>query len=182
MDANRFASFVRSLATTPSRRHALGVLTGSALGSLLGLLGLAQLPTEARQGKGKGHGKRKRKRKKPRQCVDTSQITICHQGQTLSVSNCLLSPYLARGATQGDCCATLPDLTDCGYGRKCSGGVCAIVPCCGGNTGVCRLDVQCCSGTCLGLMNCKISDPGRPCHVDTDCTSNNCVGFICQTA
>ena len=37
MDAPGFDSLLRSLSMTPSRRDALRVLTGAALGSLLGL-------------------------------------------------------------------------------------------------------------------------------------------------
>jgi hypothetical protein len=94
MDAQRFDRLLRSLSMTPSRRGALGLLAGSALA---GLLGFEQQTTTA---KGKGKGKRKGKRKK---CVDSSQITICHQGQTLSVSNCALPAHLAHGDTEGAC-------------------------------------------------------------------------------
>ena len=44
MDADQFDT-LRSLATTPSRRNALRLLAGSALG---GLFGLAQVQTKAK--------------------------------------------------------------------------------------------------------------------------------------
>jgi hypothetical protein len=150
MDADRFDSLLRAFATTPSRRHALRFLAGSALGSLWGL---EQLKTRAKKGKGKGHGKRKRKK-----CVDSSQITICHKGQTLSVSNCALPAHLAHGDTQGACPTPSPTCTDsikngsesdvdcggicprCGEGKTCNTRDDCGTAFCRASTGTC---VQC---------------------------------------
>jgi hypothetical protein len=60
MEADWFDALRRSLAAPPSRRQALRLLVGSALG---GLLPLGTLSTDARKGgKGKGKGKAKKGR------------------------------------------------------------------------------------------------------------------------
>jgi hypothetical protein len=98
MDESRFEALVRYLSTTPSRRHALRVLAGSTLG---GFLAIDQLTTNAKKKKGKSKGKKKGKGTPP--CVDSSQVTICHNGLTISVSNCALPAHQAHGDTVGAC-------------------------------------------------------------------------------
>jgi hypothetical protein len=96
MDADRFDSLLRSLSTTPSRRNALRFLAGSALG---GLVGLEQLKTRAKKGGGKG-GKKK--------CKSKGKTIICHNGQTIEVSNCALKAHEKHGDTIGACTTPPP--------------------------------------------------------------------------
>jgi hypothetical protein len=78
-----------------------------------------------------------------------------------------------------DACSKHADLTDCGGGRQCSGGVCAARAC-GGNGAICLGDRDCCSGACYA-DGCDLSLPGEPCDTSTDCLAGAiCVGFICQ--
>ena len=110
MDADRFDSLLRAFSRTPSRRHALRVLAGTALG---GLLGIEQLKTKAKKGKGGGKGGKKK-------CKNKGKITICHKGQTISVSGCAWKAHQKHGDTMGACpgqdpppeCATTDDCSD----------------------------------------------------------------------
>ena len=88
MEADRFDRLSRSLATTPSRRGILGLVAGSVLG---GLVGLGQATTQAKKGKGKG-SKKKGKGKGPGTCNGQEKATICHKGQTITVSECAPQP------------------------------------------------------------------------------------------
>jgi len=103
MDADQSDTLLRSLATTPSRRNALRLLAGSALG---GLFGLAQMQTKAKKG---GKGKRKT-------CKAKGKTTICHNGQTIEVSNCALKAHKKHGDLEGPCPAPPPA---CGTGGTC---------------------------------------------------------------
>src|SRR5215213_9917464 len=94
MDAERFETLLRSLHHPPSRRDALRLLAGSTLG---GLLTLGMRPAEAKKGgKGKGKGK------KGKNNAD-KKVTICHNGQTLSISQSALQAHLGHGDAVGDC-------------------------------------------------------------------------------
>jgi hypothetical protein len=149
MDADRFEHLLRSWSTTPSRRHALRVLAGSALGALLGL---DQLKAKAKKGKGKGRGKGKGKGKRTK-CVASGQVTICHQGQTLTVSNCALPAHQAHGDTLGPCPPppSPPPPSGCPDDRPPCGSVCCAPTqtCLPGNTCGCAADqVACQTGFC----------------------------------
>ena len=94
MDGDRFDALLRAFSKPPTRRDALRLLTGSALGSLLGL---EQLKMKAKKGKGKGHGKGKGKGKGGnKKCKNKGKTTICLKGETISVSNCSLKARCCR--------------------------------------------------------------------------------------
>ena len=76
MVADRFDTLLRSLSETPSRRKALRLLAGSALGGLLTREAGHALAKKG--GKGKGKGKNK---------GEERQVTLCHQGKTITVSS-----------------------------------------------------------------------------------------------
>lgn len=102
MDADRFDSLLRSLSGTPSRRNALRLLAGTAVSSLLTL---GAVPTEAKKGgngkgKGKGKGKRNDKGNKGK---GQENVTLCHDGQTITVSASSQQAHLAHGDTVGAC-------------------------------------------------------------------------------
>jgi hypothetical protein len=105
MDVDQFEldTLPRSHATTPSRRNALRLLAGSALG---GLFGLAQVQTRAKKG---GKGKRKKR-------TANGKTTICHNGQTIAVSNRALKAHQNHGDREGPCPAPPPA---CGTGDIC---------------------------------------------------------------
>ena len=121
MDADRFDTLLRSLATSPSRRGALRLLAGSPLGSLL-----MRDPLSA-DAKKKGGGKKK--------CKGKAKVTICHKGQTIQVSSCALKAHQKHGDTVGACpgqnpppppeCATTADCSN--QIEFCQGGQCVPV-------------------------------------------------------
>ena len=78
MDANHFDRIVRTWAEPGSRRPVLGLLAG-------GIAGLAGLTETA--------GKRKKKKK----------VTLCLNGQTITVPKKQQGSYLGQGATAGKC-------------------------------------------------------------------------------
>jgi hypothetical protein len=84
MDGSRFDAFSRSLVTSPSRRGALRLLAGSALS---GLLTWDPQSADAK--------------KKPK-------VTLCHQGQTISVSKKAKKKHLKHGDTLGACAPAPP--------------------------------------------------------------------------
>ena len=95
MDHNRFETLLRSLSTAHSRRNALRLLGGSAFGGLL-TLGVGR--TEAKNGgharaEGKGKGKNKKGKK----------VTLCHQGQTITVAKSAAKGHKQHGDTAGPC-------------------------------------------------------------------------------
>jgi hypothetical protein len=76
-----------------------------------------------------------------------------------------------------------PDLSDCGGGKACSGGVCATYPACLDIGLPCGAHSQCCGGFCaptqpIGTCG-ALSDPGEPCHNSGLCVNSTCVGFVC---
>lgn len=178
MDNVRFDALLRALSRTPSRRGALRLLAGSALG---GLLAADPIGAEAKRGGGGGKGKGK--------------VTICHKGETITVSRSALKRHRKHGDTVGDCCTNgIKDAgeadVDCGgtcprcaIGKTCADrGDCASARCDGGtcaacaNNGECGLDVDgsICgcrdheSGQkfCTKINGRLLSTPGTPC---TEC-------------
>ena len=173
MDSDRFDTLIRALTTTRSRRGAVRLLAGSALGSLLTV---GTLSTEARKG-----GKKGKKGK----------VTICHNGQTIRVSKSALKGHKKHGDTDGPCPPPFTcgghedDGKPCGSGQQCSGGVCGTPPNCLRREAACTVGGQpsCCSriGCDAGSQTCSAGgQAGDPCVFNNDCFSVNCVGFICQ--
>src|SRR5262245_30741817 len=121
MDTERFDSWVRTLATTRTRRGALLGLLGGGVG----LAGVAVVEA-------KGHKKKHKK----------------HGGGSAPVVSCVGQP----------------DLTPCGGGQQCSGGVCATPPNCGVAPDGCASPLDCCGNVCdPAVRTCPLSDPGNPC-------------------
>jgi hypothetical protein len=93
VDAERFDMLFQSLSETPSRRGAFRLLAGSLLG---GFLSLDAASTRAKKsGKGRDKGKRKGKNKQ--------KVTVCHNGQTITVSKSALQAHKKHGDTTGAC-------------------------------------------------------------------------------
>ena len=147
MDGNRFDRFTRYLTNGASRRTVLGVLAGSALGL-------------SRPGKRDVEGKKKKK--KP--------VTLCHQGQTITVSGKAKKGHLKHGDTLGPCASPPPPppgLTCAVGGKPCQGRCIPTNQCCV-NSDCAPGAPRCCNGTCI-----------RPneCCGDSECPAGN----VCQT-
>jgi hypothetical protein len=91
MIADRFDTVLRSLSQTPSRRNALRLLAGSALGGLLTREAGGALAKKG--GKGKHKGKNEKGKK----------VTLCHNGQTITVSKSAAKGHKKHGDTAGPC-------------------------------------------------------------------------------
>jgi len=158
MIADRFDTLTQSLSHTPSRRTALRLLAGSALG---GLLTREAGETLAKQG-GKGKSKNKKGKK----------VTLCHQGKTITVAKSAVKGHKQHGDTLGRCPtgATGPSGPTCTDGLTngsetdvdCGGGTCPR--CASGKTCATRNDcasARCDGGTCKTCV-----DPNTDCGTD----------------
>jgi hypothetical protein len=146
MIADRFDTLLRSLSQTPSRRHALRLLAGSAYG------GLFTIGTGRMEAKKVGIGKGKNKKNKK------GKITLCHQGQTITVAKSAAKGHKKHGDTVGPCPSgpTGPTCTD-------------------GSTNGGETDVDCGGGTCPRCAT------GKSCASRNDCASARCEAGTCQT-
>src|SRR5436190_1288242 len=90
MDQKQFDALTRTVSRFPSRREMLRGLAGAGLG--LGALRMSQV--EAAKNGGKGKNKK------------GAKVTICHQGQTITVSSSALKAHLTHGDTEGSCPTT----------------------------------------------------------------------------
>lgn len=141
MDDDHFLdTLARSLTNSGSRRRALAASVGS-------LLAFSVLPLEAKR------KKKKRKKKKIEELV-----TLCVNGQTLTVPESVALSLIAQGATYGACPPPPPPcVPTCGAAQCGPDG-------CGGTCGTCNpSSQQCCNcgptrpGECLGNFNtCEI--------------------------
>jgi hypothetical protein len=142
MDTTAFDGFTRMFAGTSSRRSMIQILGGLSLG----VIALSPQMSEAKKGKGKGKGKGK--------------VTICHSGQTITVSKPALKGHLKHGDTMGAC----PGQDTPGAGAICTDGV---------KNGS-ETDIDC-GGTCPRCAT------GKTCATRNDCASARCAGGTCQT-
>lgn len=180
MDTRYFDDLVRLAATSRSRRSVAGLWIG-------GMLGASEFERA---------GARKKRKKKPcgpcqlrkkGKCKGTQPDgSACPGGSCLAGSCATLPPPPsppsppAPPSPPPPPCQGKPDLTVCGEGKACSGGVCAEGPpnC---YVGYCSgLPLSCCGGfDCAG--DCLPVGPGGECNVSSDCTADlTCVGFVCQ--
>ncbi len=83
MDSKTFDGLVRVLGGSTNRRSMIQILGGLSFG----VIALSPTASEAKR-KGKGNGKK---------------VTVCHQGQTISVSKSALKSHLQHGDTMGAC-------------------------------------------------------------------------------
>ena len=143
MDSTAFDGLVRVLGGSTNRRSMIQILGGLSLG----IIALNPTASEAKKHKkGKGNGK---------------QVTICHQGQTLSVAKPALKGHLKHGDTLGACPGQETPDTD----AICTDGV---------KNGA-ETDVDCGGGTCPRCAT------GKICTSRTDCASARCEAGTCQT-
>lgn len=83
MDSKTFDGLARVLGGSTNRRSMIQILGGLSFG----VIALNPQISEAKKGKGKGKGK----------------VTICHDGQTITVSKPALKGHLKHGDTMGAC-------------------------------------------------------------------------------
>lgn len=137
MDGSRFDALAQSFATSRDRRGIVRLVAVSALGGLV-LAGASD-----------ADAKRKKNNKK---------ITICHNGQTITVSKNAKKGHLKHGDTLGECPPPPPS-------NLCGDGV---------QNGA-ETDVDCGGGTC---PRCAV---GKKCSTRNDCTSGLCVSGLCKS-
>jgi hypothetical protein len=149
MDSKTFDAVTRRFGGSATRRFAVrGLLTGAV--ALVG--GATVLEADARKHKqGKGNGKK---------------VTICHQGQTISVAKPALKGHLKHGDTMGACPGQdTPGAETPGPTAICTDGIK------NGN----ETDVDCGGGTCPRCAT------GKTCSTRNDCASARCNAGTCQT-
>lgn len=204
MDAERFDTLLRSLSDTPSRRGALRLLAGSALGSLLTFGWVSTDAKKGGKGKSKGKGKKKSKQK----------VTICHSGQTIRVSQSAWKAHEKHGDSFGACATPNPPgpppppsgpppppsppppplgppppppgpicgalFASCDVNEECCSDICFPFSTpkmcgCAAFEQACEVNANCCSGTCTG-NTCTCHEEGVICGTDADC----CAQLRCQ--
>jgi hypothetical protein len=148
MDTTAFDGLIRVLAGTKSRRSMIQILGGLSLG----VIALSPKTSAAKKGgKGKGKGKGK--------------VTICHNGQTITVSKSALKSHLRHGDSMGACPGQeTPGQETPGGGAICTDGI---------KNGS-ETDIDC-GGTCPRCAT------GKTCATRNDCASARCEGGTCQT-
>jgi hypothetical protein len=156
MDGNHFDALLRSFSETPSRRTALRLLVGSALG---GLLPLGTISTDAKKG-GKGNGKGQGKKGKGK------KVAICHNGQTIRVAKPVAKVLLKLGDRKGPCAppSTTPNLSPgptcsppCPVGMRCAGTQCVV------GQGTCPTGANTC-GAGADFVGCGLQEAGDSCQ------------------
>src|SRR5687767_10573694 len=187
MDGARFDSLSRALVDARSRRGLARLLGTLTLG---GILTAGTIPTAAKKGgKGKGKGKNKKGKK----------VTICHNGQTITVSKSALKGHKKHGDSEGPCppcvprCATTnpcgadgcgSSCSTCGGSTTCQNGQCRCPdgrsPC-GPNAVCCTGEDICLSsgacGPCVGIFSTFPSSPdGSTCGTSADCCQTDAEG------
>ena len=176
MDADRFAAFLRSLSGSPSRRSALRLLVGSALGSLLTV---GAHPTVAKKSKGKkGKGKKKRGGTQPPPAVPPDPGTT---SPPPPVGPCDGQPNdtpCAGGTCQNEVC-TLGSLctgrdVNCGQGTD---AVCCQAP--RNGTATCGSGGSCDFACNEGFKRCVLLG-GACIPVGDCCTNSDCPGYFDQ--
>jgi hypothetical protein len=156
MDGNHFDALLRSFSETPSRRTALRLLVGSALG---GLLPLGTISTDAKKG-GKGNGKGQGKKGRGK------KVAICHNGQTIRVAKPVAKVLLKLGDRKGPCAppSTTPNLSPgptcsppCPVGMRCAGTQCVV------GQGTCPTGANTC-GAGADFVGCGLQEADDSCQ------------------
>lgn len=165
-----------SLARQRSRRDALRKLTLGVFGApalaILGSLGWATTEAEAKGNKNNKKKKNKKKNQKDRNTKSNDKkVTLCHNGQTITVSKKAEKAHLRHGDTPGPCPSDcIPDPNACGART------------CGTVTNNCNQQVSC--GTCGGGQTCVNDTCVTPaqCQNANQCpqATNSCQEATCS--
>jgi hypothetical protein len=174
MDANRFDTLSRFLATATPRRETLRLLSSVVLGASLLYLD-----------KGDIGAKRKKKKKKK------AKVTVCVNGQSLTVPKSVALSLIEQGATYGACalppCQGLANDAPCNGDGRCLAGVCNPRPDCdpvGTPCSPAGPNTACCSDVCFeilfGPVVCDNGTPNTRCFGAGQCFPPlQCVGYRC---
>jgi hypothetical protein len=160
----------RRLAPPVGRRTLLGLLAGSAAGSIFA--GLSSPGHAGKKGKGKGKGKGKKPNKKR-----------CKAGTKPCGKRCIASDACCKHTDCNICSHEFCENGQCGCtgGRVRHKGVCGYVPHCKSISLTCTNHDECCSGKCDifdgNVYRCNKGT--EQCIVDIDCVSGNCRGYMC---
>lgn len=116
MDPKEFDALVAKLASGPSRRDALKGVAGGTLAAI-GITAV-DLDSDAKGKKKNRKNKRgdnrdrggrnnkagaEKKNNKKKKCKKKPKVTLCHSGQTITVSACAKKKHLKHGDTLGPC-------------------------------------------------------------------------------
>jgi hypothetical protein len=162
MDADGFDTLARRIGSRTSRRLAIGL-------AATGLLSVTVPDAVAARCSAAKPCPECKKCKRHR-CRPDAKQTSCGGGTGACV--------------KGTCCPLqrVCGSTCCPNGKQCSGGMC--VPACAGFGDSCNVDGDCCSVSCVPVLNTKVctcSPPGKVCQSSGDCCGGTpCVGFFCQ--
>src|SRR5215204_2253144 len=140
MDVDRFETLLRSLAASPSRRQALGLLGGTLLGAML-TQGIS--PTDARKRKRKGKKKRGNGRRKSACPVSCGGKVCGDDGCGGSCGSCSGGKACESGSCQcpvgtEDCLGTcIPTSAECCVAADCDLGEICVQHVCVTGKGLC---------------------------------------------
>jgi hypothetical protein len=185
MDTDRFEALLRSVAALPSRRRALRLLIGSAVG---GLLTLGTLPMDAK--------KKHCPKAKPKRCGDKccKPSDRCKKGKCVDHCRDGVKNF---GETDIDCGGTCVDPRGSSFGTCVVGKGCKVDSdcftgrCLNQTCVLCRIDSDCVLFGSAGLIRCVGNDcvecaadfdcprPGQA-PTQTACTSNRCTDPGCR--
>ena len=161
-------SMARRLAPAMGRRTLLGLVAGSATGSLIPALASPGSAGKKRKGKGKG--------KKPNKKTCKAGMRPCGK-QCIPTDSC---------CTHTDCDLCSHEFCEngqcgCTGGRVRHNGVCGFVPRCKSVSLTCTSDDECCSRKCdiFDGVSYRCNKGVEQCIVDIDCVSSNCRGYMC---
>jgi hypothetical protein len=174
VDADRFENLLRTLTDMPSRRDALRLVVGSALGLLGGMGVAADAPRVAARNCKKIKNKKRRKKCLAKACTPNCDRTICgDDGCGGSCGSCV-----APAQCQGGRCVCVPNCTNrvCGSDGctgSCGTGLCPATgqSCTAAGQCVCPTDApDICGGACVAA--CGQTQARNPGTCDC-CTANN---------
>ena len=177
MDGERFDAITRRLAAGASRRGALRLLAGGALGGLLARLGPQEAAATHAGCRHNGAS-----------CARAGQCCSgrCDSGTCRPCTKAGQCPQPANPCQRAVCTGTgrcalrdKPTGTACGEGQVCCGGVCTVLGTnanCGGCGESCERTCQ----ACTGAGTCAAANEGAPCSDGTKfCRSGTCIGDDC---
>jgi hypothetical protein len=179
LDAERFDTLARFLSGSPTRRGALRLLAGAALGGVMG---------SRADGEASAHNAlpacKKKSGKAKKKCIKNARK---HNATHATPPPPPPPPPPCQGR---------PDDTPCNGDGRCLNGVCNPKPTCGFGADFgsptlsqCRSasPETCCSGRCIVISQpfglCYVSAQGQSCIETTNCDLNlECVGYVCRPA
>jgi hypothetical protein len=162
MDDSLFDRVTQLFGASPTRRSALGVVVGAAIGGLTRLLAQPELESEAR-GKKKGKSKGKKKKKKKPQGERCGRVT-CRLSESCCGGRCV-DPFL--------CCDTTENCNGC---QVCVDGLCKVDP--SRNGAKCSDCMLCADGACEVPEN-EFCQDHQLCRPENGRCCEKCLDGLC---